>query len=113
MRVLRGHVFNTRGERLEIEYFESEQSVFWNHWTHGVGLLRLEGDDDVSILPQAYEYFDPASTFGGIWGDAIQSSVNVTVLDAMSGTQLGDATVVVIGLWSQGGGSARPMPRVR
>lgn len=60
-----------------------------------VGLLARRGDD-VNFLPDAFEYFDPFSRFGGVWGDPIEWSVNVTVLDGATGEPVPDAQVRVL-----------------
>ncbi|MCA9540807.1 MAG: IPT/TIG domain-containing protein, partial [Myxococcales bacterium] len=60
--------------------------------------LRGRTADDEALLPQAFEYFDPAMGRGGVYGDPIEHSVNVTVLEARSGVPVPGANVVVIGL---------------
>lgn len=40
------------------------------------------GDAD-AVLSAGYTYYDPKSTFGGTWGDAVDTAVNVTVLDGV------------------------------
>lgn len=64
----------------------------------GLAALRIETADDVELLPDAFEYFRPTSRFGGIWGDPIDHTVNVTVLNSCDGTPLVDAHVVVVEL---------------
>ena len=64
--------------------------------------LRAVNADDESFLPEAFEYFDPTSRFGGIWGDEIVSSVNVTVLDIDTGEPIPGAQVMVVGLAEPG-----------
>lgn len=60
-----------------------------------VGLLARRGDD-VNFLPDAFEYFDPYSRFGGVWGDPIQWSINVTVLDGATGEPVPEAQLRVL-----------------
>ena len=60
-----------------------------------VGMLARRGDD-VAFLPDAFEYFDPYSRFGGVWGDPIQWSVNFTVLDGATGDPVPGAQVRVL-----------------
>lgn len=60
-----------------------------------VGLLARRGGD-VNFLPEAFEYFDPYSRFGGVWGDAIQWSINVTVLDGATGDPVPEAQLRVL-----------------
>ena len=64
--------------------------------------LRAQNLDDESFLPEAFEYFDPTSRFGGIWGDEIDSSVNVTVLDITTGEPIPGAQVMIVGLAEPG-----------
>lgn len=60
--------------------------------------VRGRAVDDETLLPLAYEYFDPTIGVGGIDGDEIGNAVNVSVLDARTGAPVPDAAVVVIGL---------------
>lgn len=60
-----------------------------------VGMLARRGED-VAFLPDAFEYFDPYSRFGGVWGDPIQWSINATVLDGATGEPVPDAQVRVL-----------------
>ncbi len=60
--------------------------------------VRAETADDDTLLPQAYEYFDPAIGVGGIGGDSIANAVNVTVLDSRSGFPVAGARVLVTGM---------------
>lgn len=64
----------------------------------GVVNLLARTPDDISFLPEAYEYFDPSSRFGGIWGDPLSWSVNVTVYDGATGDPVPDARVMALGL---------------
>ncbi len=64
----------------------------------GFAALRVQTADDVELLPEAFEYFRPLSRFGGIWGDPIDRTVNVTVLNACDGAPLVNAHVVVVEL---------------
>ncbi len=66
-----------------------------------VSLLAATPFDD-TLLPEAFEYFDPVSRFGGVWGDVIDHAVNVTVLDAYSGEPIEGARVIVIALETEG-----------
>lgn len=50
--------------------------------------------DDAVLLPEAYEYFDPVSRFGGVFGEPIAGAVNVTVLDAYTGEPIVGATAM-------------------
>ena len=43
-------------------------------------------------------YFDPASAYGGVWGEAINGAVNVTVIDASTGDRIPDAVVLAFSL---------------
>ncbi len=60
--------------------------------------VRATTDDDETLLPQAYAYFDPTIGVGGISGDSIGNAVNVTVLDSRSGIPVAGARVLVTGM---------------
>lgn len=62
----------------------------------GLAALRGRSPDDEALLPDAFEYFDPVSRYGGVWGEPIAGAVNVTVLDAVSGEPLVGATVLAV-----------------
>lgn len=62
----------------------------------GVVNLVTRTPDDVAFLPEAYEYFDPTNRSGGVWGEPIQWSVNVTVLDAYTGDPVADVQTMAI-----------------
>lgn len=63
---------------------------------------------DVTVLapslkrtfPQAYEYFEPKSNYGGTWGDPVDESIHVTVLEASSGDPV-DGAFVMLGATSE------------
>ncbi len=46
-------------------------------------------------LKQAFGYFDPTGYFGGVWGDAVNGAVNVTVLDSYTNLPVMDAFVIL------------------
>ncbi len=48
-----------------------------------------------STIPAGFTYFDPTSDFGGVWGEAIEGAVNVTVINAANGAPEADASVLV------------------
>jgi hypothetical protein len=50
-----------------------------------------------AVIPGGFNYFDPVTRFGGVWGEDIQGAVNVTVLNGASGQPLPEAQVIVIG----------------
>ena len=52
--------------------------------------------DDAILLPEAFEYFDPVSRFGGVFGEPIDGAVNVTVFDAYSGEPIIGATAMAV-----------------
>ncbi len=59
-----------------------------------------EGPVDVQIpgqalLPAAFTYFDPFNGAGGVWGGAIQGSINVAVRDSYTGEPVPDALVAI------------------
>ena len=48
------------------------------------------------IIDAGFEYFDPSSQFGGVWGDQILNSVNVTVINGGSGQPEPEVQVLLI-----------------
>jgi hypothetical protein len=62
-----------------------------------VDVAASDGFSEDSIL-QGFLYFDPASAYGGVWGDAIDGSVNVTVIDASTGDRIAGAVVLAFSL---------------
>ncbi len=52
-------------------------------------------DGLVRTKRQAFGYFDPTGFFGGVWGDAVNGAVNVTVLDAYNGKPVVEAFVIL------------------
>ncbi len=93
-------VFEFEGEALEVVELVDEGQVFARTPNSRPGWVSLTArtDDDRSILPLAFEYFDPGSQYGGIWGEPIVNSINITVVDQMTGQVLPDSSVVVQGL---------------
>jgi len=49
-----------------------------------------------STIPAGFEYFDPISDFGGVWGEPIDGTVNVTVLHELTGGPVDEATVIAV-----------------
>jgi cysteine-rich repeat protein len=49
-----------------------------------------------ALIAGGFRYFNPGTQFGGVWGEPIEGSVNVTVLDAGTGMGLEEATVKVV-----------------
>ena len=39
-----------------------------------------ETDYSRAMLPGGFTYFEPAADFGGVWGEPIVNTVNVTVI---------------------------------
>ncbi|PKN56459.1 MAG: hypothetical protein CVU56_15985 [Deltaproteobacteria bacterium HGW-Deltaproteobacteria-14] len=56
--------------------------------------VRVKGGDVDATHPNGFSYFDPAS-FPGTWGDPIDGTLNVTVIDSSNGGRVTGATVVV------------------
>jgi hypothetical protein len=52
-------------------------------------------DGTTRTLSNSFTYFDPTGYFGGIWGEQIDGSVNVTVLDSYNGRRVPFAFVMV------------------
>lgn len=68
----------------------------------GFVALRASTPFDDTLLPEAFEYFDPVSRFGGVWGDPIGRAINVTVLDAYTGEAIEGARVLAVALDADG-----------
>ncbi|MEZ4473882.1 MAG: IPT/TIG domain-containing protein [bacterium] len=49
-----------------------------------------------ALIPAGYNYFDPITRFGGVWGEPIDGAVNVTVLNAGSGQPEAEAVVLLL-----------------
>jgi len=56
--------------------------------------VRVTGGDVEATHPNGFSYYDPAS-FPGTWGEPIDGTLNVTVIDSGNGSRVGGATVVV------------------
>ncbi len=88
------------GEPMSVlEVIDGEMAIAVTPPGHA-GLAPLQGisADDATLLPDAYEFFDPVSRFGGVWGDPIGGAVNVTVLDAYTSEPLPESTVLGVPL---------------
>lgn len=57
--------------------------------------VRLSGGGHELWLGQGYTYFDPVARFGGTWGEPVDGSVNVTVLQSGSDDPVSGAVVVL------------------
>lgn len=49
----------------------------------------------LKMLPDAFTYFDPTGVFGGVWGEPIDGTVNVTVRDGSTGKPVPAAFVLL------------------
>ncbi|MEE2757852.1 MAG: IPT/TIG domain-containing protein [Myxococcota bacterium] len=49
-----------------------------------------------SVLPGGFSYFEPAADFGGVWGNPIANTVNVTVIHGGNGQRMEDVAVVAV-----------------
>ena len=49
------------------------------------------------VLSEGYTYYNPASSFGGTWGEPVEGAVNVSVIDASNGAGMSDVFVM---LWT-------------
>ena len=73
------------------------------------------------IIDAGFEYFDPSSQFGGVWGDDILNSMNVTVLNGGSGLPEPEVQVLLInqelltleGITDQSGQTTLSHPNLR
>lgn len=64
------------------------------------GYVDVIADDGLSndVIPQGFLYFDPVSEYGGVWGEAIDGAINITVIDASNGQRVPAASVIAISL---------------
>jgi hypothetical protein len=58
--------------------------------------VRVSTEFSTALIPAGYEYFNPRSRFGGVWGEPIDGSVNVTVLNAGSSQPEAEAAVLLV-----------------
>ena len=63
---------------------------------HAVGYVDVKATNGLTddVIPQGFLYFDPASDFGGVWGDPIDGAINVTVIDAATNGRIENAVVL-------------------
>ena len=61
----------------------------------GVAEVTVIVDGTELTAPQRFVYFNPASRYGGVWGDSINGVLNVTVLTYPSGAPI-DAAFVML-----------------
>ena len=57
--------------------------------------VRWRDSNTPKVLKKAFTYFDPAGYFGGIFGDIIHGSINVTVVDSGTKRRVENAFVIV------------------
>jgi hypothetical protein len=72
--------FNDR--RLILDRFVSSEEIFVKVPAHPQGIVDFtlnQGDQEIYV-PEAFEYFDPFSQYGGSWGERIEHSLNVVAL---------------------------------
>lgn len=93
-----GMTFELGGQpALDLEIVDSNTAI-------GVAPPNTPGPVDVtaasdlsrSMLPSGYLYFDPITRFGGVWGEVIEGSINISVLNTASGQPEADAAVLVV-----------------
>ena len=62
-----------------------------------VGTVNVEvkSPQGSALLPEAFTYFNPASSMGGTWGGGVEGDVNVSVFDATNGEPVPDAFVIL------------------
>ncbi|MBU0554003.1 IPT/TIG domain-containing protein [Myxococcota bacterium] len=63
----------------------------------GPANLEILTAEDQGFLEDAFEYFDPYSRFGGVWGDPIGHSINLTVVNAVDDSRVEGASIYVTG----------------
>lgn len=64
--------------------------------TPGLVDVRAQTEFSRSTIPAGFEYFNPISDFGGVWGEPIEGSVNVTVINGATGQVEPETTVIAI-----------------
>jgi hypothetical protein len=76
--------------------FQSDEAITGILPAGAEGYVDVVASDGLSTdaILQGFLYFDPASTYGGVWGDAIDGAVNVTVIDASTGDRIAGAVVL-------------------
>ncbi|MSP74330.1 MAG: hypothetical protein EXR76_19540 [Myxococcales bacterium] len=86
------------GEPFDLFEFVDAQHIFafTPQGRPGLASLTASTPADQTALPEAYEYFDPTSWFGGVWGLPIDGALNVVVLDAYSGDPIPLATIMAV-----------------
>ncbi len=89
--------FSFEDRDLEVIELIDEQNVIARTPEHRAGWISLKAESEFAqtIMPMAFEYFDPTAQFGGLWGEPIDGSLNVTVIDGMTGAPLPGAQVIV------------------
>ena len=55
-----------------------------------------ETDYSRAILPGGFTYFEPAADFGGVWGEPIVNTVNVTVIHGGTGNRLDEVAIIAL-----------------
>lgn len=88
------------GAPLEIERVEPGGELLWARTPPGfAGLVDLVGEtaDQRVLLPEAYTYFNPRTRYGGVWGERIEQSVNLTVLNYLTAAPIEGAWVQAVG----------------
>ncbi|MGC6417080.1 MAG: IPT/TIG domain-containing protein [Bradymonadia bacterium] len=95
-------VFEDR--ELVVEERLSDQHIIARTPRHRAGWISLTAESAfaTAVLPSAFEYFDPTSQFGGLWGEPLEGSLNITVVDGMTGQSLPEAKVVVMNVGQPG-----------
>ncbi|MEE2755310.1 MAG: IPT/TIG domain-containing protein [Myxococcota bacterium] len=89
--------FSFEDRELDVIELIDDQNVVARTPAHRAGWISLKAESEFTqtIMPLAFEYFDPTAQFGGLWGQPIDGSLNVTVIDGMSGAPLPGAQVIV------------------
>ena len=92
-------------QEVPIEYLESSEVLWFVAPPHLPGLtdLLIQQSDQLNstidqgstYLPEALTYFDPISRFGGMWGEDISHSVNVTTLNIYDLSPVDGVTIAV------------------
>lgn len=75
--------FDFDGLPVSLNRWVSPEEIWIQVPPHAPGMVDVNSrqESESVYLPQALEYFDPTSRYGGVWGEPIHHSLNVTVLN--------------------------------
>ena len=82
---------------VEIDQVISSEEVILRAPPHPPATLDITAlsEDQSVFIPQLFTYFDPLSQYGGSWGEIIEGSLNITVLNIYDFSPVPEVTVEV------------------